>query len=212
MADLPTGSCQDIVIGPSSLTTVVQKERRKSQFRCPRYEGLSTSVVRQVVRGALSRVGTLLDRCRPTDVPWFVPTIIVDAINRVRGAWTWADVIVERLKTLNPLWTDRDSPVGIVWLPLRLGIEAACLHVAPRRVLRSVSKAVLGNSCLGVAAAGFCLAVDQAGLVHNPKRPTPTATQPQALLRMFGAVIGDRQPAHFFTEGELWVRMSHARA
>lgn len=82
----------------------------------------------------------LLRRPRgPRHVSGLVVALVVETLKRVLRRWAQADVGQEYLKRFAPPLTDRDAATSVVDKERARGIQAALLHVDPRRVLRSLS-------------------------------------------------------------------------
>lgn len=107
-------------------------------------------------------IQTLLPRSGPAHVARNVAVIILDAVQRVLGAWRVTYMGVERLKRIDPFRVNSDASVQVIAFPFSSRwIEAPLLHVLPCHVDLRLghgmgTRPLRGNLAMQAAAAsGF---------------------------------------------------------
>jgi hypothetical protein len=134
-------------------------------------------------------VGCLLRAGCPSAIPRSIGSIVVDAIQRMLR-WFRSDVIQELLETIAPLRADSNTTAAVVFIRLRVWIQAALAHRTPDCIFFAAlsvdSGSVRDESLFGQfshqAAAGFRRAISKRDRSYQRDSPTVAATEPLSQL------------------------------
>lgn len=107
--------------------------------------------------------------CRPAilkaffTLPARVMTIIINAINRMVGTWTWLHVDIKSLKRMTPSGTDLNPTTSVIWIDRIIRVGTSSYYSSPYYMFSSVRPPVRGalfnNSFSNQTAAAFYLSI-----------------------------------------------------
>jgi hypothetical protein len=131
-----------------------------TEFARPRDKWLRSSLMGQLVIAA--PILLLFTPRRPTHVARFVMAVVVNAIQRVRWSWTWANVLVERGEAAAPPLAHRYPAPAVITIRLGVWVVTAGTSIVPNRMLGTSGTAV------PVVESGRALAIQAAATLHRP--------------------------------------------
>ena len=126
-----------------------------------------------------TNVSCLLCLSRPSAIFWTIGTIVVAAIQRVLGAWSWPHIFQERRKTIEPTVTDRNSSPAIVGIMYLMRVIATLFHAAPYMIFRSNSSFTFCSMLQFAKSTHF--------IVQTPAASVISSAQTSALDNLFCA-------------------------
>lgn len=140
------------------------------------------------VKGLPTLVDTLLLRCSPSAVRWFVVTIAFDAVNRVLRRRTRTHVGVEVLERFEPTRADGDTSSAVKMELLSARQGASLADIAPHPKLRRRGQAVSDGALTQLLDAQTAARVRAFQVVRLHQRLIAAVTA-TAILRVLGIFL-----------------------
>jgi len=152
--DLIERSGQRLLDAPPSIQSISQGLPRKADFNRPFHGRHYSTVVRE--QPIATHVADLLRFRRPTAITWFVASVIVDAVQRIKRRWARTHICVETFELI-PFIADTNTSSTVAVVSAGAWVRASLAHAHPGLVFRALGAmcrvAVSGATCLRRAAS-----------------------------------------------------------